>query len=71
MTVTIKSPVEGKVQSVLKKSGETVNDKDTILLIITGAKTEHTITASQNGTVTVDVKEGDIVKAEATVASIN
>ncbi|GAB3245109.1 acetyl/propionyl/methylcrotonyl-CoA carboxylase subunit alpha [Arthrobacter pigmenti] len=65
----VRSPMPGTVISVSAANGDTVAAGQT-LLTVEAMKMEHQLTAMVDGTVTINVKTGDLVKADQVVASI-
>ncbi|HET7415744.1 MAG TPA: acetyl-CoA carboxylase biotin carboxylase subunit [Arthrobacter sp.] len=65
----VRSPMPGTVISVSAATGDSVAAGQT-LLTVEAMKMEHQLTAMVDGTVTINVKTGDLVKADQVVASI-
>jgi biotin carboxyl carrier protein len=67
----IEAPLTGKIIKVLVKSGDTVNEEDT-LVVLESMKMENPIVSPVKGIVSkVEVKEGQVVKTGNTIAVID
>lgn len=70
-SVKVSSPMPGKILSVKKNVGDSVNKGDTIL-VLEAMKMENDIVAPEDGTIaSIDVNEGASVEAGAVLATLN
>ena len=70
-SVTVASPMPGKILSVKVQAGKAVKRGD-VLMILEAMKMENEIVAPEDGTVaTVDVSVGSAVEAGDTLATLN
>ena len=70
-SVKVSSPMPGKILSVKKNVGDSVNKGDTIL-VLEAMKMENDIVAREDGTIaSIDVNEGASVEAGAVLATLN
>ena len=70
-SVKVSSPMPGKMLSVKKNVGDSVNKGDTIL-VLEAMKMENDIVAPEDGTIaSIDVNEGASVEAGAVLATLN
>jgi acetyl-CoA/propionyl-CoA carboxylase biotin carboxyl carrier protein len=66
----IRSPMPGTVVAVMAADGENVTAGQP-LLSVEAMKMEHQLTATISGTVRLDARQGDLVKAEQVLATIH
>ncbi|MBG6217422.1 acetyl-CoA/propionyl-CoA carboxylase biotin carboxyl carrier protein [Arthrobacter sp. CAN_A6] len=66
----VRSPMPGTVVSVSVQDGETV-EAGTVLLAVEAMKMEHQLAAAVAGVVSINLKPGDLVKADQVVATIH
>ncbi len=70
-SVTVASPMPGKILGVKAKAGDAVK-KGQVIMILEAMKMENVIVAPQDGTIaTIDVNEGASVEAGAVLATMN
>ena len=65
----VRTPMPGTVVGLAVASGDTVEEGQTIL-VVEAMKMEHRVTASTSGTVTLTVSQGDVVRSDQVVASL-
>lgn len=70
-SVTVESPMPGKILSVNAKVGQSVNKGD-VIMVLEAMKMENEIVAAEAGTIaSIDVASGEMVEAGTVLATLN